>query len=223
MITRIPALFLAAFILAAPVAEAQINADIPETDTPEGPIGGSPEAEDWCRRCCNGEIQDNTCCRDCGCCTDNGICEGYSFMRDAGISATVTVAVLKSIGIADQRLARTARGSAMRSVLLANARRLSEIYAANPALRERTGRAMARYWPHDMWTSTGAGAHRVSRRALRELRMILTGVARADKAAGGSDIARTIETAVLPNLTPELVGKPYHLAFDCFIGARTCQ
>lgn len=223
MLFRITIATIVAVILSASVSHAQINSDIPQTETSDGGVGWTEGEIRFCNSCCNGEISDNTCCRDCDCCWEDQFCPSYSQMRSVGVPTTVVVEVMKSVGIAYERLSGTERGKAMRSVMSANVKRLLTIYSKNPALQRRTGLAMSRYWPHDMWTNTGPTAHKVTNAALRELRQILTEVANADKAEGGSDVSRSIENRVLPNLTRDLVGKPYHDAFECFIGAKDCS
>jgi hypothetical protein len=101
-------------------------------------------------------------------------------------------------------------------------KQVQAIFARDPGLAKRAGVALYRYWPSDMWTESGAQTHSVSREALAELRDIVTEIAKADDATGGG-LAATIRSEVLPHLTPDLIGKPYPQAFQCFIGGQSCH
>ena len=221
------AIVFLSFALAAPPAQAQINFDIPETETPGGGGGdATPGEEFYCANCCSNAISDPSCCRDCNCqCMGLPSCVsyGYSAMSSAGIPETVNIAVRVSMGMAFERMSSTARGKMLASVLEANAKRVGEIHANNPELAKRIAMSLVKYWPYDMWSNTGEKAHKVSPEAMQELRSLLSEVAKADREMGGSAVADTIRKDVLPHLTKELIGKPYHQAFACFIGSERCS
>jgi hypothetical protein len=144
-------------------------------------------------------------------------------MQSVEIPPNVNIAIHRSMSVAIERMSSTKRGKLLMTVLRDNLKQVEEIYAKNPELTNRAAGALVSYWPHDMWTNTGEKAHKVSADAMKELREILTVFAKSDREMGGSAVADTIEKDVLPHLTKELIGKPYHEAFACFIGVESCS
>lgn len=217
-------LILALVAFATPPAQAQINWDIPETETPGGDGGGmTPGEEFYCMNCCSNAISDPTCCRDCGCqCNGLPNCVAHSSMSLANVPDAVNAYVLSSFADTREALTRSSRGKMLFEVLRSESPRISEIYKANPRLASRTGAALAKYWPHDMWTNTGRGAHEVAPEALRELRAIMEVIASEDRKMGGGALSKTIEAEVMPHLGKGLIGMPYHEAFQCFAEGKGC-
>lgn len=207
-------------------AQAQVNDDIIIV---EGPEGGGNDGGDTpgrvCDDCCSMDLITEDCHRICGC-GGGGVCDegyAYSWMRSAKVQWPVIGGVVASIETTRERLSSTPRGQMLLSRWVSHARQVQTIFAQDPALAARIGVALFRYWPHDMWTDSGAQAHRVSREAMVEFRTILTKIAEADEATGGSGLAATIRSDVLSELTPELIGKPHRQAFLCFIGGQDCR
>ena len=207
--------------------QAQVNGDIIIIED-EGPEGGGNDdggTRGVCEECCSKDLITADCHRICGC-GGGGVCdEGYAFswMRSANVQWPVVGAVVASIETTRERLSSTSRGRMLLSRWVSHARQIQTIFAQDPALAARTGIALFRYWPHDMWTDSGAQAHSVSREAMVEFRDILTKIAEADEATGGSGLAATIRSEVLPEMSPELIGKPHREAFLCFIGGQSCS
>ncbi len=143
-------------------------------------------------------------------------------MSAAKVSDAVSAYVLNSFAKTGDNLISTKRGKALYSVLQRGGVRVTEIFKKHPKLSARTGAALAKYWPHDMWTNTGAKAHKVTPEALQELRKILTQIAKADKAMGASKVSQAITKEVLPHLGEDLIGRPYHKAFGCFVSGQSC-
>jgi hypothetical protein len=219
-------LFIGLASLATPT-QAQINGDIIIIED-EGPEGGDDNGGTHgsvCDECCSKDLITEDCHRICGC-GGGGVCdEGYAFswMKSAGVRWPVIGGVVASIETARERLSSTPRGQMLLSRWVTHSRQLQTIFVLDPALATRMGVALFQYWPHDMWTDSGAQAHSVSREAMVEFRIILTKIAEADEAAGGGGLATTIRSEVLPELTPELIGKPHREAFLCFIGGQSCR
>lgn len=223
LVRLLSSLLLTLTFLASP-AVAQINLDIPETETPDGD-GSNPGGglEGYCVGCCAGGVSDPGCCDACGCQCGLLGCNTYSYMGTAQIPLHVNIAVRKSVNEGIDRLERTERGKRLASVLINRIDRLTAIYEKAPELQGRTARAMVKFWPWDMWTKGGDAGHKVTPEAMQELRGILTTVSRIDADMGGSEIGATIDKEVLPQLTRALVGRPYDEAFACFIGAAKCD
>ena len=211
--------------LATPT-QAQVNDDIIIIDEgPEGGDNGGGPHGTVCEECCSKDLITEDCHRICGC-GSGGVCdEAYAFtwMKSANVQWPVMGAVVASIETTRERFSSTPRGQMLLARWVTHARQVQTIFAQDPALATRIGLALFRYWPHDMWTDSGAQAHSVSREALVEFRTILTKIAEADEATGGSGLAASIRTEVLPELTPELIGKPHRQAFMCFIGGQSCR
>jgi len=210
--------------LATPTA--QVNADIIIIEGPEGgPTDTGGTHGPVCDECCSKDLITEDCHRICGC-GGGGVCDegyAYSWMRSANVQWPVIGRVVASIETARERLSSTPRGQMLLSTWVNHARQVQTILAQDPALATRTGVALFRYWPYDMWTDSGAQAHSVSLEAMVEFRTILTKIAEADEATGGSGLAATIRSEVLPELSPELIGKPHREAFLCFIGGQSCR
>jgi len=209
----------------ATTTQAQVNDDIIIIEGPDGPTDDGGNLGRVCDECCSKDLITEDCHRICGC-GGGGTCdEGYAFswMRSANIQWPVVGPVVASIETTRERLSSTPRGRMLLSRWVSHARQVQTIFAQDPALATRTGVALFHYWPHDMWTDSGAQAHNLSREAMVEFRTILTKIAEADEATGDSGLAASIRSEVLPELTPELIGKPYRQAFLCFIGGEDCR
>jgi hypothetical protein len=219
--------------LATPT-QAQVNDDIIIIEGPEGGGDDGGGTHGVCEECCSKDLITEDCHRICGC-GGGGVCDvayAYSWMRSANVQWPVIGGVVQwpviggvvaSIETTRERLSSTPRGRMLLSSWVTHARQVQTIFAQDPALATRIGVALFRYWPHDMWTDSGAQAHSVSREAMVEFRTILTKIAEADEATGGSGLAATIRSEVLPELSPELIGKPHRQAFLCFIGGQSCR
>lgn len=205
--------------------QAQINWDIPETETPDGPGPGSGgDGDFYCMSCCSGGLSDSGCCAACNCqCGGLPNCFAYQAMSSANVPKAVNAHVLNSFAETQDQLVSTKRGKKLYSVLTENALRVAEIFKNDAKLTERTGAALAKYWPHDMWTNTGKKAHKVAPEALKELRDILTHVAAVDEKMGASTVSTAISKEVIPHLGKDIIGQPYHKAFACFVSGQTCS
>jgi hypothetical protein len=218
-------LFIGLAFLATPT-QAQVNDDlIVITEGPEGGGNDDGGTHGVCEQCCSKDFITEDCHRICGC-GGGGVCDegyAYSWMSSAKVQWPVIGGVVASIETARERLSSTPRGQMLLSTWVTHARQVQTIFAQDPALATRTGVALFNHWPYDMWTDKGAQAHSVSREAMVEFRAILTKIAEADEATGGSGLAATIRSEVLPELAPELIGKPHREAFVCFIGGQSCR
>lgn len=194
----------------------------------EGPEGGGNDGGGLgpvCDECCSKDLITEDCHRICGC-GGGGACDegyAYSWMKSAAIRWPVIAGVVASIETTREQLSSTPRGQMLLSRWKTYAHQVQTIFTRDPALAKRMGVALSRYWPSDMWNDSGAQVHRVSSDAMTEFQQILKEIAKADEAFGGGGLAATIRAEVLPELTPELIGKPHRQAFLCFIGGQSCR
>lgn len=214
-------LYIALASLAMP-AHADINDDILVVVTPEGDGGDDGGGlGTYCDDCCEKYSPTQHCIEICGC--GPGICEkAHLWMRSAGVQWPVVGGVVASFETTRERASSTQRGRMLLSRWESHGEQLEAIFARDPALAMRAGMALARYWPWNMWTDSGAKAHKVSREALAEAQKILTAIAEADETREAR-LATTIRTEILPQLTSDLIGKPHRRAFLCFIGRQSCH